>query len=385
MQRDYWYTAARAPGDLLTPARGRPHRRRAHGRAGSTRASSATLECPVLFEAPEAGDLHRLLRARGVGRQPLSQVVVPARFARATQVFAPHVNIREEPHLLRAPRQRAVRQRRRGDDSRATSLPTACCKGYFLGSYSARKLGLAIDRQRRRRHNLVVRARHRRSRRAAAQDGPRAVRHRAARAGRQSGDRRLFARRRGILDRGRRDRVSGRGDHDRRQPEATCSATSSRSARDVDRRGSRHIGSILVARMTIAGQLTPASIARDAGSMRGAMIEPALDVAALAQRSAAQFDADRRRWIAQLPAGDALAIQRRRSSSSRSFPARAREVGAGAGRGAADASTRGSSRSSRSSRSSTRPTTRRARRSSRGCGTRCSTSSRRSSPPTTPR
>ena len=56
MQRDYWYTAARAPDDLL-PAE-------EVGRIAGTRTARrlnarklATLECPVIFEAPEAGDL----------------------------------------------------------------------------------------------------------------------------------------------------------------------------------------------------------------------------------------------------------------------------------------------------------------------------------------
>ena len=113
---------------------------------------------------------------------------------------------------------------------RATSCATACVQGYFLGSYSARKLGMAIDRQRRRRHNLVVAPGSDDLAGAARAHGPRPARHRAARAGREPGDRRLLARRRRLLGRGRRDRLSGRGDHDRRQPEATCSATSSPSA-----------------------------------------------------------------------------------------------------------------------------------------------------------
>ncbi|HEY3532156.1 MAG TPA: DNA gyrase modulator, partial [Casimicrobiaceae bacterium] len=56
MQRDYWYTAARAPEDLDAPGNvGRIAGERTVRRLGARQLG--TLECPVLFEAPEAADL----------------------------------------------------------------------------------------------------------------------------------------------------------------------------------------------------------------------------------------------------------------------------------------------------------------------------------------
>src|SRR4029434_1486511 len=56
MQRDYWYSAARAPSDLASAREvGRIAGERTVRRLGSRKL--ATVECPILFEAPEAADL----------------------------------------------------------------------------------------------------------------------------------------------------------------------------------------------------------------------------------------------------------------------------------------------------------------------------------------
>src|SRR5207237_2029959 len=56
MQRDYWYTAARAPDEMLSAEEvGRQAGLRTARRLNARQLS--TLECPVLFEAPEAADL----------------------------------------------------------------------------------------------------------------------------------------------------------------------------------------------------------------------------------------------------------------------------------------------------------------------------------------
>ena len=113
MQRDYWYTSARAPEDLLSAAEvGRIAGERTVRRLGARQLG--TLECPVLFEAPEAARPARRVRARGVGRQPLSQIVVPARFAGHAGLRAARERPRRAASAARA-RQRAIRQRRRRD------------------------------------------------------------------------------------------------------------------------------------------------------------------------------------------------------------------------------------------------------------------------------
>ena len=251
MQRDYWYTAARAPGG--------PRRRRSDvGRIAGERTvrrlgarQLGTLECPVLFEAPEAADLIGFF-VQAVSGGSLYRKSSFLLDSLGQQVFAPHVHLREEPHLLRA------RGSAPFDSEGVATAPRdvvrdGVVQGYFLGSYSARKLGMAVDRQRRRQPQPRALARRRRPARAARADGPRPLRHRAAGAGRESGDRRLLARRGGLLGRGRRA--------SRIPVEEITIAGNLRDmfrdivavGNDVDRRGSRHTGSILVDRMTVAG------------------------------------------------------------------------------------------------------------------------------------
>ena len=248
MQRDYWYTSARAPEDLLSATEvGRIAGERTVRRLGARQLG--TLECPVLFEAPEAADLLGAF-VHAVSGGSLYRKSSFLLDSLGAQVFAPHVNVREEPHLPRA-RGSAPFDSEGVATAARDVVGNGVLRAYFLGSYSARKLGMQSTGNAGGAHNLVVPGIGR-SAGAAAPDGPRPVRDRAARAGRQSGHRRLFTRCRGILGRGRRDRVSRRGNHDRRQPEGDVSRIVALGT-DVDRRGSRHIGSMLVARMTIAG------------------------------------------------------------------------------------------------------------------------------------
>ena len=153
MQRDYWYTAARAPSELLPAADvGRIAGERTARRLGARQLG--TLECPVLFEAPEAGDLlgSFVHAVSGGSLYRKSSFLLDSLGA---QVFAPHVNIREEPHLLRA------RGSAPFDNEGVATKPrdvvaNGVLQGYFLGSYSARKLGLASTANAGGAHNLVI-------------------------------------------------------------------------------------------------------------------------------------------------------------------------------------------------------------------------------------
>ena len=60
-----------------------------------------TLECPVIFEAPEAADLigSFVHAVSGGSLYRRSSFLLDSL---GTEVFAPHVTIREEPHLPRA-------------------------------------------------------------------------------------------------------------------------------------------------------------------------------------------------------------------------------------------------------------------------------------------
>src|SRR4029078_56959 len=71
------------------------------------------------------------------------------------QVFAPHVNIREEPHLPRG-RGSAPFDNEGVATERRSVVANGVVQGYFLGSYSARKLGLQSTGNAGGSHNLVV-------------------------------------------------------------------------------------------------------------------------------------------------------------------------------------------------------------------------------------
>ena len=234
MQRDYWYTAARAAADL-EPAEtvGRIAGERTARRLGARQL--ATLECPVLFEAPEAADLIGFFVRRRLGRQPLSQIVVPARLARNAGVRAARVDPRGAAPAAR-PRQRAVRQRRRGHHA-ARRRPRRRRARLLSRQLFRAQARLATTGNAGGSHNLVVAHGADDLAGAAAADGSRPPRDRATGAGRQSGHRRFLARRGGLLDRGRRDRVSGRGNHDRRQPASDMFRDIVAVGNDVDRRG----------------------------------------------------------------------------------------------------------------------------------------------------
>ena len=128
--------------------------------------------------------------------------------ASASACCAEHIDIHEDPHMPQRQGQRAVRRRRRRDDARATSSSAGVVQGYFLSSYSARKLGMRTTGHAGGSQNLTLTSRltaaRRRPRRDAAQAASRPVRHRADGARRQLRDRRLLARRRRLLGRERR-------------------------------------------------------------------------------------------------------------------------------------------------------------------------------------
>jgi PmbA protein len=153
MQRDYWYTAARAAGDLEgASAVGRTAGERTVRRLGARQVP--TQECPVLFEAPEAADLIGFfVAAVSGGSLYRKSTFLPDSLGK--EVFAPHVSIREEPHLPRG------RGSAPFDNEGVATAPRdvvrdGVVRGYFLGSYSARKLGMATTGNAGGSHNLVV-------------------------------------------------------------------------------------------------------------------------------------------------------------------------------------------------------------------------------------
>ena len=139
MQRDFWYTSERDARDMAKPeAVGRYAAERALSRLKSRKI--ATCEVPVLFENTlAAGLLGAYVQATSGG----------ALYRRATflldslgkPIFPKHVQISEDPHILKgkgsAPfDDEGVLTRKR------QVVKNGVVQGYFLSSYSARKLGM---------------------------------------------------------------------------------------------------------------------------------------------------------------------------------------------------------------------------------------------------
>jgi PmbA protein len=250
MQRDFWYTAARAPEDLQPAAEvGRIAGERTARRLKARRLG--TLDCPVLFEPSEAADLlNAFVHAVSGGSLYRQSSFLPD--SAGQQVFAPVVNVREEPHLPRA------RGSAPFDSEGVATAPrdvvrNGVVQGYFLGSYSARKLGLASTGNAGGAHNLVV---------MPGDDDFEALLRRMGRG--------LLVTEQlgqgvnpvtGDYSRGAAGYWVEDGAIAYPVEEITIAGNLKdvfrdivAIGRDVDRRGSRHIGSLLVARMTVAGQ-----------------------------------------------------------------------------------------------------------------------------------
>jgi PmbA protein len=153
MQRDYWYTVARA-AERLEAAEivGRKAGERTLARLDSRRIPSG--DFPVLFEAPIASGLIGSF----VGAVSGSALYRKSSFLMDSigqQVFSPLVNIREDPFVKHGLASGAF-----DAEGVATSVrdlvKNGVVQGYFLGSYSARKLGMQTTGNAGGNHNLLV-------------------------------------------------------------------------------------------------------------------------------------------------------------------------------------------------------------------------------------
>jgi len=153
MQRDDWYVSQRAPGDLARPeAVGDYAGRRALARLRSRKIG--TVQVPVLFEAPVAN---------GLLGQFVSAVSGGSLYRKASflldslgkEIFSPIVTIVERPHLKRGSASSWF-----DDEGVATRdrdvVKKGVLQGYFLGSYSARKLGMKTTGSAGGNHNLIL-------------------------------------------------------------------------------------------------------------------------------------------------------------------------------------------------------------------------------------
>ena len=154
MQRDDWYETSRDSGELPDPAAvGRRAGERAVRRLASRKIR--TTQAPVLFEAPIAASLlgHFVSAVSGGNLYRKSSFLLDSA---GQAVFAPLVDISEQPHLRGGLASTAF------DEEGVATRPREVVKGgvvqgYFLGSYSARKLGLRSTGNAGGNHNLWLR------------------------------------------------------------------------------------------------------------------------------------------------------------------------------------------------------------------------------------
>jgi PmbA protein len=139
MQRDAWYSSMRSHRELAAPeAVGRYAAQRALSRLNARRI--ATCDVPVLFESTlAAGLLGAYVQATSGGALYRKSSFLLDSLGQ--QVLSTHLDIREEPHLPRA--KGSVPFDDEGVVTKARDVVReGVVQGYFLSSYSARKLGL---------------------------------------------------------------------------------------------------------------------------------------------------------------------------------------------------------------------------------------------------
>ncbi|MEY3793797.1 MAG: hypothetical protein RLZZ521_1125, partial [Pseudomonadota bacterium] len=156
MQRDAWHSSMRSADELSSPETvGRFAAERALSRLKARKI--ATVQCSVLFDAPvAAGLLGGFVQAVSGGALYRKSTFLLDALGKS--VFPKHIDILEDPHVLRGKGSSpfdeegvTTRARRVVDGGRV--------EGYFLSTYSARKLGMQTTGNAGGSHNLVMQSR----------------------------------------------------------------------------------------------------------------------------------------------------------------------------------------------------------------------------------
>jgi len=153
MQRDYWYSMARHPDDLDPVEQvGRIAGERTVRRLGGRRVKTGRY--PVLFESPVAASLigHFVAAASGGSLYRKSSFLLDAL---GKPVFSSKVTLDEDPFLLRGFGSSAFDNEGVATCSRRV-VSGGVLEGYFLSSYSARKLGMSTTGNAGGAHNLIL-------------------------------------------------------------------------------------------------------------------------------------------------------------------------------------------------------------------------------------
>ncbi|MES2529712.1 MAG: metalloprotease PmbA [Pseudomonadota bacterium] len=156
MQRDAWYSSMRSSTELASPqAVGRYAAERALSRLKSRKIK--TTQCAVLFESPlAAGLLGGLVQATSGGALYRKSTFLLDSLGKA--VLPSHMDVAEDPHILRGKGSSPFDDE--GVVTKARKVVDAGeLQGYFLGTYSARKLGMKTTGNAGGSHNLVLSSR----------------------------------------------------------------------------------------------------------------------------------------------------------------------------------------------------------------------------------
>jgi PmbA protein len=156
MQRDYWYSSTRSPADLASPqAVGRYAAERTLARLNGRKIP--TTECPVLFESPlAAGLLGAYVQATSGGALYRKTTFLGDSLGK--RVMAKHLDVLDDPFIVGGKGSSSfddegVRTQRR------KVLSAGKVQGYFLSTYSARKLGMRTTGNAGGSHNLTLTSR----------------------------------------------------------------------------------------------------------------------------------------------------------------------------------------------------------------------------------
>jgi PmbA protein len=156
MQRDDWYSADIVPQRLADPVKiGRYAAQRALARLGARKIR--TCKVPVLFEAPLASGLigHFVQAVSGGSLYRRTSFLLDSL---GKDVFAPHIDIVEDAHQPAEPGS-APFDSEGVATGRRTVVSGGRLHGYFLSTYSARKLGMTTTGNAGGAHHLALTSR----------------------------------------------------------------------------------------------------------------------------------------------------------------------------------------------------------------------------------
>lgn len=153
MQRDYWYSTARAASDLMAVAEiGRVAGERTVRRLNAKKIK--TCQVPVLFEAPLAsGLISSLVSAISGGNLYRKSSFLLDSLGK--QIASPLLNIYEDPFVKRGLASSPFDNEGVATHARQL-MQDGVLQGYMLSSYSARKLGMKTTGNAGGNHNLIV-------------------------------------------------------------------------------------------------------------------------------------------------------------------------------------------------------------------------------------